>query len=362
MNDELINNIQVQTNTNNIIDDVSTIINLSKQKVFRTIDIILLQRNWLIGKRINDEELKESRKENYGLETIKALSKDLTNKFGRGFDKVNLYYYLRFYKTYPNIFYTVSKQSFLSWSHYRLLLSVEDSKARTWYEKEAYESSWSVRTLQRNINTQYYYRLISSQVKEPVKKEMEEKILDYQLEKLEHIKNPVILEFLGIEQDELLRENDLEKAIISNLHKIVMELGKGYAFVGRQYHIYTDENDYYVDLVFYNYILKCFVLVDLKIGKITHQDVGQMDMYVRMFDELIKDQSDNPTLGIVLCSETSKDIARYSILKGNEQLFASKYKLYLPNEENLKAEIEHQKELYYLQNKESDSNEQNNNQ
>ena len=177
---------------------------------------------------------------------------------------------------------------------------------------------------------------------------MEDKTLEYKLDKLEHVKNPVILEFLEIPHSDKLLESDLESSIISNLQKMLIELGKGYAFVGRQYHIHTDNGDYYVDLVFYNYILKCFVLVDLKVDKITHQDVGQMDMYVRMFDELIKDKSDGPTLGIVLCSETNEDIARYSVLKGNEQLFATKYKLYLPSEEDLKAEIEHQKEIFYI--------------
>ena len=202
-----------------------------------------------------------------------------------------------------------------------------------------------MRTLQRNIQTQYYHRLLSSQIKEPVIKEMEDNTKDFQIDKLEHIKNPLILEFLGITQYESILESNLEKAIISNIQKMLLELGKGYAFIGRQYHIQTDENDYYVDLVFYNYLLRCFVLIDLKTSTITHQDVGQMDMYVRMFDELVKGQSDNPTLGIVLCSETSEDIARYSILKGSEQLFATKYKLYLPSEEELKAEIEFQKEL-----------------
>lgn len=343
--------------SNDIVNDVSKIINQSRRIAYKAIDVVLLQRNWLIGKRINDEELKETRKENYGLEIIKELSKELTIKFGKGFSKVNLYYYSRFYKLYPNIFHTVCKQSFLSWSHYRLLILIEGFKAREWYEKEAIESSWSVRTLQRNINTQYYYRIMASQHKEPVIKEMKEKTLEYQLDKLEHVKNPVILEFLGLSASDKLLESELESSIISNLQKMLIELGKGYSFVGRQYHIHTENGDYYVDLVFYNFILKCFVLIDLKVDKITHQDVGQMDMYVRMFDELIKDKSDNPTLGIVLCSETNEDIARYSVLKGNEQLFATKYKLYLPSEDDLKAEIEYQKEVYYSNHKKDEDKE-----
>lgn len=340
--------------TNDILEDISRIITQSKEVVYKAIDIALLKRNWLIGKRIHDEELKETRKENYGLEIIKTLAKELLNLYGNGFSKSNLYNFYRFYKEYKNIFQTVSGKcnNLLSWSHYLLLLNVFDSKARKWYENEAIKLSWSVRTLQRNINTQYYYRIIASQVKDRVIKEMEDKTLEFQLDKLEHIKNPVILEFLGLSKNDDFHENELEKLIISNLQKMLMEFGKGYAFVGRQYHIHTDNDDYYVDLVFYNYILKCFILVDLKVGKITHQDVGQMDMYVRMFDELIKDKSDNPTLGIVLCSQTNEDIAKYSILKGNEHLFATKYKLYLPNEIDLKAEIEHQKEIFYIQQKE----------
>lgn len=307
--------------SNDIINDIRKIIDDSRNAVYKTIDIVLLQRNWLIGKRI----------------------------YGKGFDQSNLYNYLKFYKLYQNIFHTVCKQSFLSWSHYRLLISINDKNARIWYEKEAYKNAWSVRTLQRNISTQYYYRMLSSQIKEPLKNNEEETIIDGKLKHLEHIKNPVILEFLGIPENSKLRESVLEQAILSNLQVILMELGKGYVFVGRQYHIRTDNGDYYVDLVFYNYILKCFILVELKTGPITHQDIGQMDMYVRMFDELIKDNSDNPTLGIVLCSKTNTDIAKYSILKGNELLFATKYKLYLPNELDLKAEIEHQKQIFYSQ-------------
>ena len=230
-----------------------------------------------------------------------------------------------------------------------------DSAARNWYEKEAYEQTWSVRTLQRNINTQYYYRILQSQHKELVKQEMLEKISDFQNDKLEFIRNPVIAEFLGLSSNTDFTETELETSIISNIQKFLMEMGKGYAFVARQQHIKTEKEDYFIDLVFYNYILKCFVLIDLKTDKITHQDVGQMDMYIRMYDELKKGADDNPTLGIVLCTETDEDIARYSVLHGNEQLFASKYKLYLPTEEELRKEIETQKTMFYLQQKEKQS-------
>jgi len=230
------------------------------------------------------------------------------------------------------------------------LLQVEDPEARKWYEKEAFGQVWSVRTLQRNISSQYYYRILKTQDKTAVEAEMKELTSEYQ-SKLEFIKNPVIAEFLGMKEDTSFLESDLEQCIIGNLQKFLMELGKGYAFVARQQHIHTEKEDYYIDLVFYNYILKCFVLIDLKTTKITHQDVGQMDMYIRMYDELKKAADDNPTLGIVLCADTDEDIAKYSILHENEQLFASKYKLYLPTEEELRAEIEAQKEFYYLQKK-----------
>lgn len=291
----------------------------------------------------------------YGAEVIKKLSDELTSEYGKGFTKTNLYSFYSFYKAYPEIFHAASGKSLplLSWTHYRVLLQVDDSKARDWYEKEASEQSWSVRTLQRNISSQYYYRTLKSQIKEPLEKEMKELTAPYQLNKLEFIKNPVIAEFLGMSEDASFTETELEKSIISNLQKFLMELGKGYAFVARQQRIHTEKEDYYIDLVFYNYILKCFVLIDLKMSKISHQDVGQMDMYIRMYDELKRSEGDNPTIGIVLCSDTDEDIARFSVLHGNEQLFASKYKLYLPTEEELRAEIETQKAMFYLQQEEN---------
>ena len=228
-------------------------------------------------------------------------------------------------------------------------MRVEDVKARDWYMKEASEQMWSVRTLDRNINTQYYERMLLSQVKEPVEQEMKEKTADFQRDKLEFIKNPTVLEFLGLPGNKGYKEKDLEQAILDNLSDFLMEMGKGFAFVARQQLIRTETEDYYIDLVFYNYLLKAFVLVDLKVGKISHQDVGQMDMYVRMYDELKRSEGDNPTIGILLCAQTDRDIARYSVLKGNEQIFASKYKLLLPSEEELANEISRQKEIFQLQ-------------
>lgn len=234
------------------------------------------------------------------------------------------------------------------------MLRVKDPAAREWYAKEAAEQTWAVRTLQRNIDTQYYFRLLSSQEKQPVIAEMETKTEVYQKNKLEYLKNPIVAEFLGLSSNIEMTETELETAILSNIQKFLMELGKGYALVARQQRIHTEKEDYYIDLVFYNFILKCFVLIDLKTGKVTHQDVGQMDMYIRMYDELKRSEGDNPMLGIVLCSETDEDIARYSVMHGSEQLFASKYKLYLPTEDELRAEIEAQKAIFYLQQKDKE--------
>ena len=342
-------------NTDNVLEDVCSIIDSAKNYAYQSVNIALVERNWLIGYRIAEEELKGNDRADYGIEIIKKLSKELTKEYGKGFDRSNLYRYLSFYKSFPQIVDALSRQTkiYLSWTHYRTLLQVYDKKARDWYEKEAIEQTWSVRTLQRNISSQYYYRLLKSQVKEPVIEEMKEINKEhYIMNKLEFIKNPVIAEFLGYSLDSNYSETELESSIINNLQKFLMELGKGYAFVSRQQHIHTEKEDYFIDLVFYNYILKCFVLIDLKTKKITHQDVGQMDMYVRMYDELKKSKEDNPTIGIVLCSETDADIAKYSILKGNEQLFATKYKLYLPTEEQLKFEIESQKSIFNAQQQE----------
>ena len=357
-------------------NDLSSIIESSRKSAYQMVDRILVIRNWLLGKRIAEEELSGTHADRYGEKIVSELAKTLTEQYGKGFDQRSLYRYVQFYNTYPKIVASVKPLSsntenqkivasprplsflgveavvctekLLSWTHYKALLQVTDPDARLWYEKEAYEQTWSVRTLQRNISTQYYDRMLLSHNSQAVENEMKQLTSEYQ-GKLEFIRNPVIAEFLGMQEDTSYLESDLEQAIIGNLQRFLMELGKGYAFVARQQHIHTEKQDYYIDLVFYNYILQCFVLIDLKIGKITHQDVGQMDMYVRMYDELKRGENHNPTLGIVLCSETDEDIARYSVLHGNEQLFAAKYRLCLPTEEQLRAEIETQKGIFYLQ-------------
>ena len=336
--------------TGSVFEDACNIIETAQKVAYSAVDLTLVHRNWLLGKRIADEELNGESRAEYGAEVIKKLSKDLNAQYGKGYTKTNLYNFYSFYKMYPEIFHSESGKSNvkLSWTHYRVLLQVKDEIAREWYENEALKETWSVKTLQRNISSQYYYRILKTQDKSALETEMKELTSEYQT-KLEFIKNPVIAEFLGMKEDTSFLESDLEQCIIGNLQKFLMELGKGYAFVARQQHIHTEKEDYYIDLVFYNYILKCFVLIDLKTNKITHQDIGQMDMYIRMYDDLKRGEGDNPTLGIVLCADTDEDIAKYSILHGNEQLFASKYKLYLPTEEELRAEIETQKEMFSIQ-------------
>ena len=329
-----------------LLADAKAIIEAARSAAYRSVNVALVQRNWLLGKRISEEDLKGADRAEYGKQVIQKLALQLTAEYGKGFDFGSLYKFLQFFKKFP-ILDSLSPKSggLLSWTHYRKLLQVENKDALAWYINETAAEGWGVRVLQRNISSQYYERMLMSQQKELVRSEMHEVAGPLQ-ERLEFIKNPVIAEFLGFKEDASFTESELESRILDNIREFLMELGKGYAFVARQQHIHTEKEDYYIDLVFYNYILKCFVLIDLKTSKITHQDVGQMDMYVRMYDELKRGEGDNPTLGIVLCSDTDSDIARYSVLHGNEQLFASKYRLCLPKEDELRAEIETQKRIF----------------
>ena len=339
------------TVTDDIVADTKTIIETARQSAFRAINAALVKRNWLIGMRISEGELGDR---GYGKELVAKLAKELTSAYGKGFTKTSLYQYVQFYEAFPDIFHAASGKFTvtLSWTHYRALLRVDDVKARAWYEREAAAQAWSARTLDRNISTQYYNRLLATQStdgKRGIQNEMERKTANSQGDKLEFIKNPVVAEFLGLAPNADYYESELEGAIIANLQKFLLELGKGYAFVARQQHIRTELNDFYIDLVFYNYLLKCFVLIDLKTSQLTHQDIGQMDMYVRMYDDLKKSKDDNPTLGIVLCTETDRDIAHYSLLNGSDQLFAAKYMTYLPTEEQLRREIEREKLFFEAQ-------------
>lgn len=334
----------------------SDVIDTARQTAYRQINESLVRRNWLLGQLIAREELKGEGRAGYGLDIIKNLAKRLTAIYGKGFTKTNLYSFAQFYKLYPEIFHTLCGKSemLLSWSHYRTLIQELNTDARAWYEHEAASQGWGVRMLQRNISSQYYHRIVASQKKELVEDEMLKLTAPLQsVDPTEFIKNPVVGEFLGFTADSSFRESDLEQSIIDNLEKFLLELGKGFAFVARQQHIHTEKKDYFINLVFYNIYLKCYVLIDLKTSKIEHGDVGQMDMYVRMYDELKRTEGDNPTIGIVLCDDTDEDIARYSVLHDNDHLFASKYMLYMPTPEQLRAEIERQKAIYYLKSREN---------
>ena len=273
-------------------------------------------------------------------------------KYGKGYSTQSLYNFRLFYEKFsePKNFSTVWRN--LTWSHYKLIMRVTSKTARDWYCDESSRLDWDTRTLQRNIGTQYYERLISSQIKEPVVVEMEQKTAVFQDKKLEFIKNPYALEFLGLPENKSYIESDFEQALIDSLQKFLLELGKGFAFVERQKLVRTDNDEYYIDLVFYNYILKCFVLVDLKMNQLSYKDVGQMDLYVRMFDDLYKKEDDNPTIGLLLCSETDKTIAKYSVLNDSKQIFASKYLTFLPTEQELSDEIERQKDIFLESHKE----------
>ena len=364
---------------NMLVNDLRSIVSKARSKAFAAVNYSLVERNWRIGQRIVEQEQNGASRAEYGKHVIEIASAALTEEFGKGFSYTNIANYKRFYLTFNNlqILQTVSEEfnnpiqqtlpaksstphkedkaestqselRLLPWSHYERLIRVEDKKAREWYAKEAFNEGWSYRTLNRNINTLYYERLLMSKKKQPVVNEMQDKTKAYQQDKLEYIKSPVVLEFLGLPEDTSLAESKLETAIINNLEKFLMEMGKGYALVARQQHIRTEENDYYIDLVFYNYLIKSFILVDLKVNRITYQDVGQMDMYLQMYDKMKKGPDDNPTIGIILCTETDSDVARYSTLAQNDQMFAAKYKLYLPDKEDLRREIERQKELYLM--------------
>lgn len=276
----------------------------------------------------------------------KILSQSLTEEFGKGFSVQNLYGFRQFYLTFPEIFSTPWR--ILTWSHYKRIMHIQNADARNWYLKEAAEQMWSYATLNRNISTMYYERLLMSQQKDSVEQEMLMQTRDFDRDKLEFIKNPLVTEFLGIGPAKSYQEKELETAILNKLEKFLLELGKGFSFVERQKLVRTEKKDYFIDLVFYNFKLKCFMLIDLKVGAIAHEDVGQMEMYVNMYDELVKGEDDNPTLGIVLCSETDADIAKY-LLNDSKNIYMSKYLPLMPTKEELRREIEQQKAIFALQ-------------
>ena len=391
MMEEMNNEIVSQVATKSLLQDACVIIDQAKAAAYRQVNETLIKRNWLLGMRIQHEVLKDKRAE-YGEQVIANLAENLTEKYGEGFIKRNLHHFVDFYIKHPDFFHAVSgktesleivnavssqfpitannivnavssqssmAQIFqsltgktpirLSWTHYRIILQENSKEARDWYEQEAAREMWGTRTLQRNVSSQYYHRLLQSQKKEAVRDEMKQLTAPLQ-DKLEYIKNPVVAEFLGFKNNTDYTESDLEQSIIDHLIPFLMELGKGFTLADRQKRIHTEKEDYYIDLVFYNYNLRCFVLVDLKTTKLRHQDVGQMDMYVRMYDEMMCPQGHNPTIGILLCADTDEDVAHYSVLNGSDQLYAAKYLTYMPTKEELRREIEQQKEFFRLQN------------
>ena len=358
------------------ISDIKAIVYTAKQKAYQAADIYQVVSNWLVGRRIVEQEQHGQERAQYGKHIVELASEALTAEFGKGYSVVNIKSFRKFYLTFNNLLIgqtpsaqsgndlTIKGQSVsaelelakmlpsnLSWSHYERLMRIKNEDERDWYMREAAQENWGVRTLNRNIGSQYYHRLLQTPESKrgEVIDEMQRLTADYQKDRHKFLRNPVVAEFLGFSQDAAYSETNLESAIIDHLQKFILELGKGFAFVARQQRIKTDMGEYYIDLVFYNYILKCFLLIDLKSSQISYEDVGQMDMYIRMYDELKCTESDNPTIGLLLCSETSKDLARYSILKDSKQLYAAKYLTYLPTKEELTAEIERQKEIFALQ-------------
>jgi predicted nuclease of restriction endonuclease-like (RecB) superfamily len=268
----------------------------------------------------------------------------LTNEFGKGFSIANLKNIRQFYIVFSDDSKGYALCSQLNWSHIRTLIRVKDQKARHWYMQETIEQNWSARALDRQINVLYYERLLSSRESEPVVQEANEKTSPLQTSVKDYLRDPYIFDFLNL-PGQPLQENKVEQALINNLQRFLMKLGKGFAFVQRQKRISTEDQDFYIDLVFYNFKLKCFLLIDLKIGKLNHQDVGQMDTYIRIFDQHIKETNDNPTIGLILCSRKSEAVAKYSVLTDSKQMFASKYMPFLPSEEELVKELERERHL-----------------
>lgn len=334
------------TNIKPVVKDIRKIISNGVLSAYSYTSKTIIETYWNVGRRIVEEEQKGVKRAEYGKLLIEDISKELVKEFGKGYSARNLRNMRQFYMYFPENKIWQTRLPNLTWSHLLSIIRINDEKARIWYLNETSKNRWSVRTLNRNISTQYYNRLIKSPNMDLVIKDMKDRTNGYLTSIEEIIKSPMIAEFLGFRNDQTYIESDLENAIINHLRDFMMEMGNSFSYVGRQQHIKTETSDYYIDLVFYDIKLKCYVLIDLKIGQITHQDIGQMDMYIRMYDNLVCDENDNPTIGIVLCSETDKDLVRYSILNDNNNLYMSKYLLYMPTKEQLKREINKQKEIY----------------
>lgn len=329
-----------------IFEEVKKILQKARNKIYKTTNNAMVEAYWNIGKIIVEKQSGNEKAE-YGAELLKNLSKEMTKEFGKGFTIANLKNMRQFYLTFPKSY---ALRSELSWTHYRLLMRVENENARNFYIEEAIKSNWSTRQLERQITTLFYERILSSKNKEKVSQEI------YKLEPKKNrpediIKDPYVLEFLGLPENIDFLEKNLEQSLINHLQKFLLELGRGFSFVARQKRITFDGRHFYIDLVFYNYILKCFVLIDLKLGDLTHQDLGQMQMYVHYFQEEMMNEGDNPPIGIVLCADKSDSIVKYTLPKGEKQIFASKYMLYLPSEEELLLELKKEYDILEQENK-----------
>lgn len=324
-----------QQEVENLYAGIRKILANARQRAYSAVNFAMVESYWLIGQQIVEHEQHGEARADYGKGLLKELAMRLTSDFGKGFDERELRKMRQFYQMFK-IRDTLRPK--LTWSHYRRLISVENEQARIWYMNEAADSVWSTRQMDRQISTLYYERLLASKDKAPVVAEAKQKMSELKPEQFIH--DPFVLEFLNLKEYPALRESDIEQALIDHLQQFLLELGRGFCFVARQKRMRYDEDDFYVDLVFYHSILKCHVLIDLKLGKLTHEDVGQMDSYIRMFDALYRNEDDNPTLGIILCSQKSEAIVKYSVLNEGKQIFASRYKLYLPTEEEFKQMLE----------------------
>jgi predicted nuclease of restriction endonuclease-like (RecB) superfamily len=339
---------EIQAGIEQLYQNVKDIIETSRAAAYRAANASMVQAYWHIGRLIVEEEQKGTQRAEYGKQIVESLSKRLQSEYGKGYNKSNLWYMRQFYQGFNNLH---ALRGELSWTHYRLLLKVEKDAARTFYIEETIVCNWNTRTLERQINSLYYERMLMSgkEGRPAVKQEAENK--KEMMQPTDIIKDPYVLEFLNLKSNTEFYERELEQAIIDKLQEFLLELGKGFCFVSRQYRITADDSSkhFHIDLVFYNYILKCFLLIDLKTTELTHQDIGQMDFYVRYFEDKVKQENDNPTIGLILCAEKDKTIVKYSLLNESKQIFASKYKLYLPTEEELQKELKRERNLVEME-------------
>ncbi|MFM9972342.1 MAG: YhcG family protein [Burkholderiales bacterium] len=345
-NAKLSKHSSVKLDISDLLKQLRGLIRQARQQAWKAVDLLQVRTGWQVGRHIVEFEQGGRTRAAYGRGLLAQLAAQLTAEFGKGFDASNLYKMTRFYRLFPNL---DAARLNLSWTHYRLLLRLDDPLAREWYANEAAEQNWSTRQLERQISTMYYERLLASKDRMGVLREAQSNLAKIDETPRDFVRDPVMLEFLGLPGTGRLLESKLEDALIGNLQAFLLELGKGFAFVARQQRISTESKDFYVDLVFYNYVLKCFVLFDLKTQELTHENIGQMDMYVRLYDDQRRAAGDNPTVGLILCASKDETVVRYSVLHGNEKLFASKYKLILPSELELREELDRELEGYRQQ-------------